>query len=67
MSNINNNLKNLDLLRSVAVMLVFISHLLSPNNFPKFFHLQALGILGVFIFFVLTSYVFEKIANDARN
>ena len=57
MSEINNNLKNLDLLRSVAVILVFISHLLSPNNFPKFFHLQALGILGVFIFFVLTSYV----------
>jgi len=53
----NNNLKNLDLLRSVAVILVLISHLLSPNNLPKFFHLQALGILGVFIFFVLTSYV----------
>jgi peptidoglycan/LPS O-acetylase OafA/YrhL len=57
MSEINNNLKNLDLLRSVAVILVFISHLLSPDNFPKFFHLQALGMLGVFIFFVLTSYV----------
>jgi peptidoglycan/LPS O-acetylase OafA/YrhL len=53
----NNNLKNLDLLRSVAVILVFISHILSPNNLPKFFHLQALGVLGVFIFFVLTSYV----------
>jgi peptidoglycan/LPS O-acetylase OafA/YrhL len=53
----NNNIKNLDLLRSVAVILVFISHIISPDNLPKFFHLQALGLLGVFIFFVLTSYV----------
>jgi peptidoglycan/LPS O-acetylase OafA/YrhL len=53
----NNDLKNLDLLRSIAVILVFISHIISPDNLPKFFHLQALGLLGVFIFFVLTSYV----------
>jgi len=49
--------KNINLLRSIAVILVFISHLISPDNVPKFFHIQALGILGVFIFFVLTSYV----------
>ena len=51
-----NNFKNLDFIRSIAVLLVLFSHL--PGiKYPDYFHVQTLGILGVFIFFVHTSYV----------
>jgi len=50
------NLFNLDILRTVAVTLVLISHL--PNlEFPSYYEQRGLGLLGVVIFFVHTSFV----------
>jgi peptidoglycan/LPS O-acetylase OafA/YrhL len=74
-NNLNNfkYYKNLDILRSIAVLLVFICHLIviyNPNLLTtgltyktrdgaveKFFNLQSLGLIGVLIFFVHTSFV----------
>jgi len=58
----NNNLKNLDLLRSIAIMLVVISHI--PIKFPYFLPYELLGLLGVMIFFVHTSFVLMKSLNS---
>jgi peptidoglycan/LPS O-acetylase OafA/YrhL len=53
----SNNFKNLDFLRTVAVLLVLISHI-PIIKFPvNYYHVQTFGILGVFIFFVHTSCV----------
>jgi len=57
----NNNLKNLDLLRSIAIVLVVISHI--PIKFPYFLPHEQLGLLGVMIFFVHTSFVLMKSLN----
>jgi peptidoglycan/LPS O-acetylase OafA/YrhL len=57
----NNNLKNLDLLRSIAIILVVISHI--PIKFPYFLPHEQLGLLGVMIFFVHTSFVLIKSLN----
>jgi peptidoglycan/LPS O-acetylase OafA/YrhL len=46
---------NLDLIRTIAIALVILSHL--PINFPYYYHKQTLGLLGVEIFFVHTSLV----------
>jgi len=52
-----NNFKNLDFLRTVAVLLVLISHI-PIIKFPvNYYHVQTFGLLGVFIFFVHTGYV----------
>lgn len=50
---------NLDLLRSVAVSLVVLSHLLLENSLTggDDYHVQTLGTLGVLIFFVHTCLV----------
>jgi peptidoglycan/LPS O-acetylase OafA/YrhL len=50
---------NLDVLRSVAVMFVVLSHLLLENTLPGGgnYHVQTLGTLGVLIFFVHTCLV----------
>jgi peptidoglycan/LPS O-acetylase OafA/YrhL len=53
-----NNLSNLDLLRSIAIFLVVISHI--PIKFPHFLPQGQLGLLGVMIFFVHTSFVLMK-------
>lgn len=51
-----NNLFNLDILRTVAVTLVLISHL--PNlELPSYYEQRGLGLLGVVLFFVHTSFV----------
>jgi peptidoglycan/LPS O-acetylase OafA/YrhL len=50
------NLFNLDILRTVAVTLVVISHL--PNlELPTYYEQRGLGLLGVVLFFVHTSFV----------
>jgi peptidoglycan/LPS O-acetylase OafA/YrhL len=49
-------LKNLDLLRSIAITLVVISHI-PTVKFPYFLPPNQLGLLGVMIFFTLTSFV----------
>ena len=51
-----NDFKNLDLIRSIAVLLVLFSHL-PFINYPSYYHVQTMGIMGVFIFFVHTSFV----------
>lgn len=49
---------NLDLLRSLAVLFVLLSHLpFPPAIAPSSINLNALGYWGVFIFFVHTCYV----------
>jgi peptidoglycan/LPS O-acetylase OafA/YrhL len=54
----NENLKNLDLLRSIAIILVVISHIPFPTfQFLNFYSQKYLGLLGVFIFFTHTSFV----------
>ena len=50
---------NLDLLRSCAVLLVVVAHVIGvwrPDDLPGY-HMQALGLLGVEFFFVHTSLV----------
>lgn len=56
-----------DILRAIAIFLVFVCHNLSiaydfypqyVNNFPKIFHLPAWA--GVWIFFILSGYLIEK-------
>lgn len=62
--------KNLDLLRTIAVLLVVISHLpfLESMLDDRVFHLQAFGLLGVLFFFVHTSlvlmYSLQRIDNN---
>ena len=51
-----NDFKNLDFIRSIAVLLVLFSHL-PFINYPSYYHVQTMGIMGVFIFFVHTSFV----------
>jgi peptidoglycan/LPS O-acetylase OafA/YrhL len=51
---------NLDLLRSLAVVFVVVSHLPEAAGVPVSngtYHLQALGLLGVGIFFIHTTLV----------
>jgi peptidoglycan/LPS O-acetylase OafA/YrhL len=59
---------NLDLLRAVAVLCVFVSHLLDVFGIPSF---GSLGRVGVIIFFVHTSFVLmgslERLQRDARS
>ena len=51
-----NNLFNLDILRSIAVVMVLLSHL--PNlELPTYYEQRGLGLLGIVIFFVHTSFV----------
>ena len=56
-----NNFTNLDFIRSIAVLLVLFQHLLGSNGlgivYPDFYHAQTMALIGVFIFFVHTSYV----------
>jgi len=52
----NKNFKNLDFIRSIAVLLVLFSHL-PFLQYPFYYHPQAMGIMGVYIFFVHTSFV----------
>jgi len=57
---------NLDLVRTVAIILVILSHL--PINFPYYYHKQTLGLLGVNIFFVHTSLVLMlSLKNKAKD
>jgi peptidoglycan/LPS O-acetylase OafA/YrhL len=51
------NLNNVDFIRSVAVLFVFLSHLISKYPTSGSYHVQTLGILGVVIFFTLTTFV----------
>ncbi len=55
----SSDLSNLDLLRTIAVGLVFARHLLDVAHNPTnaIFYPQALGILGVLLFFVHTTLV----------
>lgn len=64
----SNYYNNLDIIRSLAVMLVFICHFIAiykPNlllegityDGQKFINIQSIGTLGVLIFFVHTSFV----------
>jgi peptidoglycan/LPS O-acetylase OafA/YrhL len=59
---------NLDLLRAVAVLCVFVSHLLDVFGIRSF---GSLGRVGVIIFFVHTSFVLmgslERLQQDARS
>ena len=52
----NNNLNNFNILRSIAVLLVVLSHI-PVINFPEIYAKYSLGLIGVFIFFVHTSFV----------
>lgn len=52
--------RSLDLLRAIAVLFVIISHVPYERfglTLPHFFYLQALGLLGVLMFFVHTALV----------
>lgn len=51
------NASNLDLLRSLAVFFVVLSHLPFPSLNGSDFHMQALGLFGVLMFFVHTCLV----------
>lgn len=50
---------NLDLLRSIAVLLVVVEHILLAMRFEwnQRFNIPWMGVVGVFIFFVYTSLV----------
>ena len=52
----NNNLNNLNILRSIAILLVVLSHI-PIINLPEIYAKYSLGLIGVFIFFVHTSFV----------
>jgi peptidoglycan/LPS O-acetylase OafA/YrhL len=54
-----NEVPNLDLLRSIAVLLVLVEHILLAMRISQFSYLQIswIGVVGVFMFFVHTSLV----------
>lgn len=54
---IKKKLNNIDFIRSVAVLFVFFSHIISKYPTSGSYHVQTLGILGVVIFFTLTTFV----------
>jgi peptidoglycan/LPS O-acetylase OafA/YrhL len=68
MSSANVLSPNLDLLRAVAVLCVFVSHLLDVFEIRSF---GSLGRVGVIIFFVHTSFVLmgslERLQRDVQN
>lgn len=54
-----NDVPNLDMLRSIAVLLVLVEHILLAMRISRFGYLQIawIGVVGVFMFFVHTSLV----------
>ena len=54
---IKKKLNNIDFIRSVAVLFVFFSHIISKYPTSGSYQVQTLGILGVVIFFTLTTFV----------
>jgi peptidoglycan/LPS O-acetylase OafA/YrhL len=54
---IKKKLNNIDFIRSVAVLFVFLSHIILKYPTSGSYHVQTLGILGVVIFFTLTTFV----------
>lgn len=54
-----NDVPNLDMLRSIAVLLVLVEHILLAMRISRFGYLQLewMGVVGVFMFFVHTSLV----------
>ena len=53
-----NNSRNLDFLRTFAILLVVLSHIpITELPINKYYHTQTMGLLGVYIFFVHTSCV----------
>lgn len=54
---IKKKFNNIDFIRSIAVIFVLSSHLIGKYPSSGFYHVQTLGILGVVIFFTLTTFL----------
>ena len=54
---IKKKLNNIDFIRSIAVLFVLSSHLIGKYPASGLYHVQTLGILGVVIFFTLTTFI----------